>query len=74
MKIDVKLRNRIIYILHRSSPCSMLWPRLPSTDSVLCLLKWVEQHMGERRAQVRASSLGLHTPTSSLVHIPDQRS
>ena len=52
----------------------MLWPRLPSTDSVLCLLKWAEQHMGERRAQVRASSLGLHTPTSSLVHIPDQRS
>jgi len=52
--------------------------RLPSTDSVLCLLRWVEKHMAERKPKV-ASNRGNspqsinnhHEPTSSVVHIPD---
>jgi len=53
--------------------------RLPSTDSVLCLLRWVEKHMGERvprssRAGAGASPPAGHraaNPTSSVVHIPE---
>ena len=46
--------------------------RLPSTDSVLCLLRWVEKHMAERSPRSsRQPTEGGHTPTSSQVHIPD---
>lgn len=51
--------------------------RLPSTDSVLCLLKWVEKHMSERIPRNRSLGSGgnspnlSHSPTSSQVHIPD---
>ena len=51
--------------------------RLPSTDSVLCLLKWVEKHMSERIPRTRSIGSGgnspnlSHSPTSSQVHIPD---
>ena len=45
--------------------------RLPSTDSVVCLLRWVESHMAQRtpRASTRHSPQALNT----LVHIPDAR-
>ena len=45
--------------------------RLPSTDSVVCLLRWVESHMAQRtpRASNRHSPQALNT----LVHIPDAR-
>jgi len=49
--------------------------RLPSTDSVLTLLKWVERHMSARKPQPRLSvgSLNSHhsVPTTSIVNIPD---
>jgi len=52
--------------------------RLPSTDSVLCLLRWVEKHMAERKPKVTSnrgnspqSINNHHEPTSSVVHIPD---
>jgi len=51
--------------------------RLPSTDSVVCLLKWVEKHMSERNPKSRNggrfSPKLNHIPatTSSQVHIPD---
>jgi len=45
--------------------------RLPSTDSVVCLLRWVESHMAQRtpRASNRHSPQAMNT----LVHIPDAR-
>jgi len=45
--------------------------RLPSTDSVVCLLRWVESHMAQRtpRASNRHSPQALNT----LVHIPDAK-
>jgi len=49
--------------------------RLPSTDSVLCLLRWVEKHMAERKPRQNnnrgISPQSNHQPTSSVVHIPD---
>ena len=46
---------------------------MPSTDSVLCLLRWVEKHMAERKPRYFSSQSGdtNHGPTSSQVHIPD---
>jgi len=47
--------------------------RLPSTDSVLCMLRWVEKHMASRKPK---QNNRLHSPfnniqtTSSEVHIP----
>merc|ERR1712083_1138816 len=45
--------------------------RLPSTDSVVCLLRWVESHMAQRTP--RASNRHSPQALNSLVHIPDAR-
>jgi len=45
--------------------------RLPSTDSVLTLLHWVEKHMSDRKPRQHTnSSINLQVPTSSVCHIP----
>lgn len=46
--------------------------RLPSTDSVVCLLRWVESHMAQRTPR---ASKDRHSPQAlnTLVHIPDAR-
>jgi hypothetical protein len=36
--------------------------RLPSTDSVLTLLQWVEKHMAERKLKVHMKRLARHPP------------
>merc|ERR1712128_254343 len=38
--------------------------RLPSTDSILCLLRWVEKHMAERKPKVN-NHRGSHSPQCS---------
>jgi len=48
--------------------------RLPSTDSVLTLLHWVEKHMSERKPRSHShhnSQFQLQGPTSSVCHIPE---